>query len=174
MPPRKTVVPREANGQIKKGFTANPYGGPLGLRKMRNRLERIDEETFQKLHTFSKEQLLDIIKRVGGAMWAIGAKTDDEIAEAMRLKMAMGGLNEPQIHKALPAMREWFDRTKGKPTQSVDLTQRIGVVQLVMESVKVNAEQLIAASQGATGPLIEHVVDGDSQGAAGSLPGNEE
>ena len=142
-------------GLIKKGEKRNPKGmqhvNALGAQKMSKRLDRLDMETYLKLKDMSKDQLLTIIKNIGGAMWSIGIKTDDEIAEAMRLKMAIQGLTEPKIAKSLPAMREWFDRTQGKATQRVDVTQKIGIMAMVMESAKNNKDLLLEHAQGANG-----------------------
>ena len=63
-----------------------------------------------------------LIRRVSGAMWGIGLKTREEIADAFKLKLAIGGMSEKDMFKALPIMREWFDRELGKAAQSIAMT----------------------------------------------------
>lgn len=63
-----------------------------------------------------------LIRRVSGAMWGIGLKTKEEIADAFKLKLAIGGMSEKDMFKALPIMREWFDRELGKAAQSIAMT----------------------------------------------------
>jgi hypothetical protein len=82
----------------------------------------ITEEDLVMLESLQKHDLIALIKRVSGAIWGIGCKTDEEIDAAMRLKLAHSGLSEEQVHKYLPAIKEYYDRTKGKPAQSVQLT----------------------------------------------------
>lgn len=79
----------------------------------------ISEEQIAKLGTLSKDELISLIKRVSGAMWGIGLMTPQEIADAMKLKLAHGGLTQTDMFKALPVMREWFDREMGKAPQSI-------------------------------------------------------
>jgi hypothetical protein len=75
-----------------------------------------------RLESLHKHDLIALIKRVSGAIWGIGCKTDEEIDAAMRLKLAHSGLSEDQVHKYLPAVKEYYDRTKGKPAQSIQMT----------------------------------------------------
>ena len=82
----------------------------------------IDAQTLETLHSMTQEQLITLINRISGAMWGIGLKTQDEIAEAFKLKLAIGGMTEKDMFKALPVMREWFDRSLGKAPQSIAMT----------------------------------------------------
>ena len=82
----------------------------------------ISAATLSILHSMPKEALISLIQRVSGAMWGIGLKTQDDIAEAFKLKLAIGGMSEKDMFKALPVMREWFDRSLGKAPQSIAMT----------------------------------------------------
>jgi len=77
------------------------------------------------LESMTQPELVALIRRVSGAMWGIGMMTPDDIASAMKLKLAHAGLTEKEMHKALPAMDRWFDREIGKPKQTIsaDVTQ---------------------------------------------------
>lgn len=82
----------------------------------------ITPETMAQLESMPKEALISLIQRVSGAMWGIGLKTKEEIAEAFKLKLAISGMSEKDMFKALPIMREWFDRSLGKAPQSIAMT----------------------------------------------------
>lgn len=82
----------------------------------------ISNDEFQHLESMSKEGLIGLIQRVSGAMWGIGLKTQDDVAEAFKLKLAISGMAERDMFKALPIMREWFDRSLGKAAQSIAMT----------------------------------------------------
>lgn len=82
----------------------------------------IDSETLSNLGNMDADALRALIKRVSGAMWGIGLKTKEEIADAFKLKLAIGGMSEKDMFKALPIMREWFDRELGKAPQSIAMT----------------------------------------------------
>lgn len=62
----------------------------------------------------------------------------DETAsyEAVCLKLLHGGLTEESVWKALPALKEWMDRRKGKPAQTVAMTlENKGLDQLSTEKL---------------------------------------
>lgn len=82
----------------------------------------IDEQTLAHLDSMDAEALRKLIQRVSGAMWGIGLKNLEEIADAFKLKLAIGGMTEKDMFKALPVMREWFDRSLGKAPQSIAMT----------------------------------------------------
>lgn len=75
-----------------------------------------------KLEEMTKNELIELLMRIGGAVCGIAMQTPEEIAEAFKLKLAINGLGERDMFKALPIMKEWFDRTMGKAAQSVSLT----------------------------------------------------
>lgn len=73
-----------------------------------------------RLDEMSREELVALVKTICGARWGeVAGMTEDEIADSMKLKLAHGGLTQTDIWKALPAMKEWFDRAKGKAPQSI-------------------------------------------------------
>ncbi len=82
----------------------------------------IDAQTLSQIENMDANALRGLIQRVSGAMWGIGLKSQDDIAEAFKLKLAIGGMSEKDMFKALPVMREWFDRSLGKAPQSIAMT----------------------------------------------------
>lgn len=85
--------------------------------------DAIDAATLASIDVMSREDLIEIIKRIAAARWGLVALlNDNEAYESIRLKLLQEGLNEPSIVKALPALKEWIDRTKGKPLQTVAST----------------------------------------------------
>lgn len=82
----------------------------------------INDATIALLEVLPKEELIALIKRVAGAMWGVGMMRKEEIAEAFKLKLAISGIGEKDMFKALPIMREWFDRELGKASQSIAMT----------------------------------------------------
>lgn len=75
-----------------------------------------------RLDSMTPDELKSLITRLCGAMWCVGLKTQEEIAEAFKLKLAISGMAEKDMFKALPIMREWFDRSLGKASQSIAMT----------------------------------------------------
>lgn len=72
------------------------------------------------LANLDKDALIALIQRIGAARWGEVAGMDDNAIEsAFRLKLAHGGLTQADMFKALPVMKEWFDRTLGKAPQSI-------------------------------------------------------
>ena len=88
--------------------------------------ESIDEKTLSTLHDMSKDALIELIKRVSGAMWGVGLMTKQETGEAMLLRLAIDALSTDDARVALANIREWLDRERGKPAQYIE--QRIGKV----------------------------------------------
>ncbi len=71
----------------------------------------------------SRSELEHAYRIACGAFLGVALASNDEIAQAISLKLAAAGLGEKDIYKALPALREWLDRTQGKSVQRID--QRI-------------------------------------------------
>ena len=75
-----------------------------------------------RMDVMSREELLGLIKRVAGAIWGYALKDDTEKAEAARLKLYNLGMSSEEVHKVVPALDKWFDRTQGKAPQAVEMT----------------------------------------------------
>ena len=73
-----------------------------------------------RLKSMRRDELEALMIKLGGIV-GYALKSQEEIDEAMRLKLAYSGLTENQVHKYLPAIKEYYDRTKGKPAQSIAL-----------------------------------------------------
>jgi hypothetical protein len=92
----------------------------------------IDAATLASLDGMSKEELIALIKRVSGAMWGIGIMSDDDAYDTICLKLLHAGLTDDNITRALPALKEWLDRKKGKPLQSVASTTTINTSNTIL------------------------------------------
>lgn len=90
-------------------------------------------ETLAALETMGRDELLTIFKRIYSAGWGkrgltgdllitMALKTPEEVSEAFKIKLAAGGFGEDDMFKALPIMKEWFDRSLGKAAQSIAVT----------------------------------------------------
>jgi hypothetical protein len=108
-----------ANGKFAPGNLAGPAGRGLGTPNKVNLGGPITQETLDKLETFSKPELIKLIKKVSGAVWGIGIMNDDEAFEAVRLKLLHTGLTSESANSSLNVLKEWADRTKGKAPQSI-------------------------------------------------------
>ncbi len=116
--------------------------------------DAIDPETLSSLQTMPKDALISLIQRVSGAMWGVGLKTKEEIAEAFKLKLAIGGMNEKDMFKALPIMREWFDREMGKAAQSIAMTVEDKGLGKLSDERLLRLEQELAKMTGLEAVLI--------------------
>ena len=65
--------------------------------------------------------LRKLIRTVAGAVWGYALMDDTEKAEAARLKLYNLGMTATEVHKVVPALDKWFDRTQGKAPQSIAL-----------------------------------------------------
>jgi len=81
----------------------------------------ISAETLATLDTMNAEQLRGLILSVAGAIWGYAMMDDDQKAEAARLKLYNLGMSATEVHKVVPALDKWFDRTQGKAPQSIAL-----------------------------------------------------
>ena len=102
------------------GKSGNPGGRPSGIKNMPDLGGPLTNEILANLENLSKAQLINIIKRVGGAIWGVGIMTDDEAYEAVRLKLLHTGLTSESANSSLNVLKEWIDRTKGKAVQRID------------------------------------------------------
>lgn len=82
----------------------------------------LTDDELATLHTMTKEGLISLVQRVGGAIWGYALQDDAERAEAARLKLYNLGMTATEVHKVVPALDKWFDRTSGKAPQSVAMT----------------------------------------------------
>lgn len=104
------------------GKTLEQLAAEVNAAAIKSNAPQLDAATLSRLDDMPKDALISLIRRVSGAMWGVGLMDDKQIVEAFKLKLAIGGMAEKDMFKALPVMREWFDRTLGKAPQSVALT----------------------------------------------------
>lgn len=106
-------------GAFKPGVSGNPGGKPSPNRIRLK--EKISDRDLAKLDLMTKNQLVALIKRCASAIWKYALMDEDESYEAVCLKLLSMGLSEEQSYKALPPLKEWMDRRKGKPKQSIEM-----------------------------------------------------
>ena len=100
-----------------KNFT--PRSNPPKESGAESATNALSASDLEKLASMSKDELIALVRLLPGVSTAI--LTPQEIVAAMKLRLAHGGLNEKDMFKALPLMREWFDRELGKAPQSVSM-----------------------------------------------------
>lgn len=114
-------------------LTGDPIAKAFKQQQPTDQSPPISASDLARLDGMSREELVKLIRTVSGAGWGnignTGAdlishylRTHDEVSEAIKLRLATGGLTEKDMFKALPLMREWMDRQTGKPAQSIAMT----------------------------------------------------
>jgi len=136
------------NGKFAPGNNAGPNGRGLGTPNSYRLGEPITQETLNKLETFSKPQLIALIKKVSGSIWGVGIMSDDEAYEAVRLKLLHTGLTSESANSSLNVLKEWTDRTKGKAAQSISMKVEIDPIQKMSTERLLKLEQSLAKITG--------------------------
>lgn len=78
--------------------------------------------TLTQLENMPRAALHSLLQRVCAARWGEIALMDEDASyDAVCLKLLHGGLTQADVWKALPSLKEWMDRRKGKPAQSIAL-----------------------------------------------------
>lgn len=62
-----------------------------------------------------------LIRTCYGTIAGYALLNDEEKAEAARLKLYSLGMTSNEVHKVVPALDKWFDRTQGKAPQSITM-----------------------------------------------------
>jgi hypothetical protein len=120
--------PYKARGQLPNGLYApgrQKTGGRVaGTPNLATSLAQsiLDENTLNKLNDMPRQDLIILIKRVGSALFGYALQSDEERREAASLKLYGLGMQSSEVHKVIPALKEWADRQFGKPSQSIDMT----------------------------------------------------
>lgn len=86
----------------------------------------VSADDLAKLGGMTREELIALVMRVGGAIWGYALADDTQKAEAARLKLYAMGMSATEIHKGVPALDKWFDRTVGRVKQQIELTGKDG------------------------------------------------
>lgn len=83
------------------------------------------------IDTMEAPALRNLIRTCYGVLAGFALLSDDEKAEAARLKLYSLGMTSNEVHKVVPALDKWFDRTAGKAPQSIAMTVKTpGIKQL--------------------------------------------
>ncbi len=107
-----------------------------------------------KLESMTREELIGLIRKVfASGMLPSGLKGKDllesslmsseELDEGILLRLQILALTSVEAKDVVSTAKEYFDRKRGRPQQSVDINQKIGIVAIVMEAAKRGKNQLI-------------------------------
>ena len=108
-------IPDPLNYEMKKNPPKNgaTYSQPHGL----------TDEQLAQVDSMAREELIALVQRCNPDYVGIALLTEDEIAEAMLLKLAVNALTSRDAKQTLENINAWLDRKKGKAIQRID--QRI-------------------------------------------------
>lgn len=148
------VQGRLPDGTFPPGVSGNPNGKPAGLKDYAKLGGPITQETLDKLETFSKSELIKLIRKVSGAIWGIGIMNDDEAFEAVRLKLLHTGLTSESANSSLNVLKEWSDRTKGKAPQSIAMKIESDPLSKISSDRLIRLEQTLSKITGGEAVVI--------------------
>ena len=98
-----------------------------------------------RLKDKTHDELITFIRTLTGALGMIplGLLSQDELKACTRLRLAELAINCKDDKTALAAIGQLLDRLEGKPLQSVDLNQKVGIVAIVMEAAKLRKDDTL-------------------------------
>lgn len=143
---------------FKPGQSGNPNGKAPGTKNAVTIGGPIAQETLDKLQTYSKPELIALIKKVSGAVWGVGMMSEDEAFDAVKLKLLHTGLNSDSS-SAFNALKEWSDRTKGKAAQSISMKVDVDPLSKLSNDRLIKLEQSLAKMTGQEAVLIPPMPD---------------
>ena len=108
----------------------------------------VTDDVLAKLGQMTKAQLISLINDIGGAFWGAGIKTKEQREEAILLKLSILALTNNEAKDVVASSKEYFDRTRGRPQQSLDVSGKIGLVQIIMEAKRRELEAPTISSIG--------------------------
>lgn len=139
------MLDEEARKRAFENFT--PKGNPPIVAQKTRRNAPTDQETINQLLDMPRNALQTLLHRVLQAGWGYGSltgkelletalKTKDEAYEALKLTALTLAVNASDWREFNALATFWAEREKGKPQQSVDVTGKIGIVDIVLEAAK--------------------------------------
>lgn len=78
----------------------------------------LSDEILSRLDLMPYSELLALCRRMNAALGGVGSLSKEDTAEAILMRIAANALRADSINW-LPSAREWFDRVRGKATQTV-------------------------------------------------------
>lgn len=138
----KTVLNKET-GEMKRVAINEPYFSSAAP---------ISADDMASLDAMTREQLIALVRRIGGARWAeIITMTRNEQAIAMKDRLAHIALTA-EVKEALIAIDKFLDREEGRARQQIELTGKDGSPL----SVRLLAIQERYLPKDITPPIIEN------------------
>lgn len=101
-------------------LTGDPLPDSQRMGNSTPQMASIEGVDLTALDSMTKQQLVALIKRIGGAMWGVVLMTDEQRAEAMLDRMAIIALTSADQKAASESMREWLDRKLGRSIQRIE------------------------------------------------------
>ena len=119
---QENICPRDELGRFIDGHSGNPDGKPIGALRIATPwfTGELQDSDIARLETMSKSQLITLLKTLGGVV-GYALMDDEEKVRAAELKLYGLAMKSNEVHKVIPAIKEWYDRTKGKAPQSISL-----------------------------------------------------
>lgn len=107
-----------------------------------------------RLEGMSREELLALIQKVSKAGWGYGGlkgkdllemalKSKEEAYEALKLAALTLATNAGEWREFIALATFWAEREKGKPSQAVEVSGKVGIIQLVLEAQKLGEVKTI-------------------------------
>jgi hypothetical protein len=96
----------------------------------------------EKLSVMSKEQLVILVERMACQCGLVAIMTDEQTAQAMLDTLAQTALKpiimgiglKADIQSRMNAIDKWMDRKKGRPAQSMEVSRKIDILDLIEEA----------------------------------------
>lgn len=98
----------------------------------------LDTPDLSRIEHLSKPELISLVERMSRQCGLVASMTEEELAQAMMDKLAHTALSS-NGKDTLNAIREWLDRVKGKPIQSVNVSEK-KTISLVIECNGISTE----------------------------------
>lgn len=133
-----------------KNYTLKNAPKPAVIGAIETKKE-ISSDDLLNLDSMDIDQLKSLIRRFTCQCGLAATMSKDETAQAMRdvlaetaLRPIAPGINmKADIRSRLDAIDKWLDREEGKPTQAINTTVVVGVVEIVQEIARRKKEKLV-------------------------------
>lgn len=121
-------------------------------------LDPVSAATLSLLEQMSREELVGVIKRVCNARWGeVALMSKQERVEAGKLKLWHSGLTLADVYKALPMLKEAFDRDEGRASQNVNMNVEVSSLSKMSDERLLRLERELAKATGQEALVINQI-----------------
>jgi len=106
-------------------------------------IDAMDAESLRKLLKLVVQAGWGYGKLTGKDLLAAAIKSKDEAYEALKLAALTLAVNASDWREFNALATFWAERTHGKPSQAIDVTGKIGIVEIVLEAAKLRKMPVI-------------------------------